>query len=123
MSATKDPTVIAKCSFCLKPNTDVDKLVAGPGVFICDECVGLATKVIAGAADRSLPRMAPWEREATLEEVLATLAPVAAAGDQVEENLHAWIGKARSLGGTWQQVGAALGITRQSAWERFSGEE
>jgi hypothetical protein len=29
------------CSFCGKDHTQVDKLVAGPGVFICDACVGL----------------------------------------------------------------------------------
>jgi hypothetical protein len=46
-----------------------------------------------------------------------------AAGAQVERNLAAWVGKARSLGSTWAQIGAALGMTRQSAWERFSGEE
>lgn len=123
MSANHDQAVIAKCSFCLKPNTEVDKLVAGPGVFICDECVALAGKVIAGAAASAPPRIAPWERDATLDEVLATLAPVQAAGQQVEDNLHAWVAKARSLGATWQQVGTALTMTRQSAWERFSGEE
>jgi hypothetical protein len=30
---------------------------------------------------------------------------------------------ARSLGATWAQIGAALDMTRQPAWERFSGEE
>lgn len=29
------------CSFCGKPSTQVAKLVAGPGVFICDGCVAL----------------------------------------------------------------------------------
>ncbi len=29
------------CSFCAKPHTQVAKLVAGPGVFICNECVAL----------------------------------------------------------------------------------
>lgn len=123
MSTIQDQSVIAKCSFCLKPNTAVDKLVAGPGVFICNECVALAANIIAGAAGSSAPRVAPWEHRATLDEVLTKLSPVAAASAQVEENLHAWVAKARSLGATWQQVGAALGMTRQSAWERFSGEE
>jgi hypothetical protein len=31
--------------------------------------------------------------------------------------------KARAMGVTWARIGEALGITRQSAWERFSGEE
>jgi hypothetical protein len=48
---------------------------------------------------------------------------VAAAGTQAEQNLGLWVAKARSLGAKWSQIGQALGVTRQSAWERFSGEE
>ncbi len=49
--------------------------------------------------------------------------PASAAGAQVEHNLAAWVSKARCLGATWSQIGEALGMARQSAWERFSGEE
>ncbi|MFB9297652.1 ClpX C4-type zinc finger protein [Kibdelosporangium philippinense] len=35
------------CSFCGKSEDKVAKLVAGPGVFICDGCVELASQVIA----------------------------------------------------------------------------
>lgn len=118
-----DATVVAKCSFCRKANTEVAKLVAGPGVFICDECIDLATQVIAGASSPSEPYVAPWESEITLDEVLANVQRVAAAGAQADENLRAWITKARALGATWAQVGGALGMTRQSAWERFSDEK
>ncbi len=110
------------CSFCRKPNTQVGKLVAGPGVFICDGCIALASQVVAGSPI-SVPQVAPWEHDATLDEVLVKLAPVAAAGTQAEHNLRCWITKARSLGATWAQIGQALGMTRQAAWERFSGEE
>jgi hypothetical protein len=48
---------------------------------------------------------------------------MAAAGAQVESNLSRWVLKARELGATWAAIGLALGMTRQSAWERFSGEE
>src|SRR5215471_11911267 len=34
------------CSFCGKSQHDVGKLIAGPGVFICDECVGLCTDIV-----------------------------------------------------------------------------
>jgi isopropylmalate/homocitrate/citramalate synthase len=40
----------------------------------------------------------------------------------VEENLVEWVRKARALGATWARIGETLGMTRQSAWERFSGE-
>jgi hypothetical protein len=119
----QDKRVSAKCSFCRKPSISVDKLVAGPGVFICNECVDLASQIIAETVVPSQSRVAPWERPATLDEILASLRPVAAAEAHAEENLHAWVTKARSLGATWAQIGAALGMTRQSAWERFSGGE
>jgi hypothetical protein len=118
-----DKPVSAKCSFCRKPNTSVDKLVAGPGVFICNECIDLASQIVAETVIPAQSRVAPWERQATLDEILAKLRPVAAAEAHAEENLHAWVTKARSLGATWAQIGAALGMTRQSAWERFSGGE
>ncbi|MBO5398048.1 MAG: ATP-dependent Clp protease ATP-binding subunit ClpX [Clostridia bacterium] len=35
-----------RCSFCGKPQEAVKKIIAGPGVFICDECVSLCTDII-----------------------------------------------------------------------------
>jgi hypothetical protein len=114
--------VIASCSFCLKPNTQVEKLVAGPGVYICGACVELCAQVIQDTPG-SLPRLAPWERDMPLGDVLANLPHIAAANSQVEANLVQWVRKARSLGASWALVGESLNMTRQSAWERFSGEE
>ncbi|WP_275935335.1 ClpX C4-type zinc finger protein, partial [Oenococcus oeni] len=34
------------CSFCGKRQDQVKKLIAGPGVYICDECVALAQHII-----------------------------------------------------------------------------
>ncbi len=36
-----------QCSFCGKPQEQVRKLVAGPGVYICDECIELCNEIIA----------------------------------------------------------------------------
>lgn len=35
-----------RCSFCGKTQHQVLKLVAGPGVFICDDCVDLAHRIV-----------------------------------------------------------------------------
>ena len=35
-----------KCSFCGKPQDQVRKLIAGHGVYICDECVSLCSEII-----------------------------------------------------------------------------
>ncbi len=41
----KSPPEIVVCSFCGRPERAVKKLVCGPGVYICDECVDLAEQV------------------------------------------------------------------------------
>lgn len=145
-SMTDNPDVIARCSFCQKANTEIKKLVAGDGVFICDECVTLCVEIISAELNDETaleeltekiiskelaedwpkpagPSVAPWEKDVPLEELLPRLSKVAAAQARADENLHLWVAKARSLGATWKQLGEALGMTRQSAWERFSGEE
>lgn len=41
-----------RCSFCGKSEDKVKKLVAGPGVFICDQCVALCNQIIADEPPR-----------------------------------------------------------------------
>jgi ATP-dependent Clp protease ATP-binding subunit ClpX len=45
MSATKYDSHL-KCSFCGKSQEQVRKLIAGPGVYICDECVDLCNEIL-----------------------------------------------------------------------------
>ncbi len=40
----------AVCTFCERPPSEVDKLIAGPNVFICDACMALAEKARATSA-------------------------------------------------------------------------
>ncbi|MBI5527557.1 MAG: ATP-dependent Clp protease ATP-binding subunit ClpX [Deltaproteobacteria bacterium] len=62
------------CSFCNKEQRVVRKLIAGPGVYICDECVGLCNEIIADDSGRrtehdgagGIPR--PAEIKARLDE-------------------------------------------------------
>ena len=35
-----------KCSFCGKPQSAVERIIAGPGVYICDECIKICTNII-----------------------------------------------------------------------------
>lgn len=50
-----------KCSFCGKTQRQVKKLIAGPGVYICDECVDLCNEILEEELDA--------EREIKLEEL------------------------------------------------------
>src|ERR1044071_4680960 len=48
---TKDNQTLC-CSFCGKSQKEVKKLIAGPTVYICDECIGLCNDIIAEEIDR-----------------------------------------------------------------------
>jgi len=39
------------CSFCGKAQAQVVKLIAGPGVYICDECISLCNEIIGQEAE------------------------------------------------------------------------
>jgi hypothetical protein len=110
------------CSFCGKPAPEVRKLIAGPGVYICDQCVDLCNDILAGPDEHTGSEIPHWHN-LSAEELLTHLPKVAAAADQVEAGLQARISRLREQGVTWARIGAALGMTRQSAWERFAGEE
>ncbi len=110
------------CSFCLKPAAEVATMVGGLGVFICDTCVSACVEIIEKKQEVK-SNLADWERDLADEDLLGFLPKAAAAGAQVERQLVLWVSRARARGITWARIGAALGMTRQSAWERFSGEE
>ena len=46
MPKVQDNNKIVKCSFCGKPQDLVKKIIAGPGVYICDECIALCQDII-----------------------------------------------------------------------------
>jgi hypothetical protein len=47
------------CSFCGKTQHAVQKLIAGPSVFICNECVGECNRIIAAPTDAPEQRVRP----------------------------------------------------------------
>ena len=59
-----DLTNELRCSFCGKPQSQVRRLIAGPGVYICDECVEMCTDIIREAAlEAREDEGAPADRE------------------------------------------------------------
>ena len=46
MARTGESGELLKCSFCGKSQKQVQQLIAGPGVYICDECVELCNEII-----------------------------------------------------------------------------
>ncbi len=65
MARIGDGADLLKCSFCGKSQKQVKKLIAGPGVYICDECIDLCNEIIeeeltetpqAGAVELAKPK-------------------------------------------------------------------
>ncbi len=46
MARSAEGADLLKCNFCGKSQKQVRKLIAGPGVYICDECIGLCNEII-----------------------------------------------------------------------------
>jgi ATP-dependent Clp protease ATP-binding subunit ClpX len=72
MARTREGNGTLKCSFCGKSQNDVRKLIAGPTVYICDECIELCNDIIAEEWEeeksreiRSLPK--PQEIKTALD--------------------------------------------------------
>jgi hypothetical protein len=104
------------CSFCRRDDAVVDKLIAGPGIYICDACVARCNEILAGSTRVDFPGWNSLSDEA----LLTTLKPSSAAVDQVRGVLQEHIDLLRHRGVSWGRIGDALGISRQAAWERFS---
>lgn len=69
----KDTEDILRCSFCNKLQNEVKKLIAGPNVFICDECIEVCSEIIHDdvsfeASSHEKPLPVPSEIKALLDE-------------------------------------------------------
>lgn len=110
------------CSFCTKLEAETRSLIAGPGIFICADCVRLCTRILDEQADQSPgatpSRVLPWG-EMSDEEMLYRLPRMRAVADQAEDGLQQWVTELRRRSVTWERIGTGLGMTRQSAWTRF----
>lgn len=117
--------VTIRCSFCQRPAPEVDKLIAGPGIYICDQCVNLCNEILAQELETSDAHAAqiPSWHSLTDADLLAKLPRIASVAAQVEGGLQRWVREARRRGSSWADIGEALGMSRQSAWERFSHDE
>jgi ClpX C4-type zinc finger len=70
-----DSTEQLVCSFCGKLRRDVDKLLAGPGVYICDKCVDVCNEIIVsdrleeGAETHEYVVVLGWKRHPATDEL------------------------------------------------------
>lgn len=111
-------TADSRCSFCGIPAAQVDRLIAGPGVYICNDCVGLCNQLLAKESVVAFDELDEKDDEA----LLAGMARLDASRHQVAAAVDAHARVLRSRGVPWSRLGETLGISRQSAYQRFSGE-
>lgn len=116
---TPVPTKILYCTFCFKSQHEVKRLISGPSsVFICDECVALCNEIIANRKPKSAKTGSV--DDLPTERLLRHLQPIEDTLQGKGNQLQQIVDLLRSREVSWAQIGSALGISRQSAWERFS---
>lgn len=122
VNAPLTEVAITSCSFCGKPNTEVERIVAGPGVFICNECIELARVVVEDAAratpEESRRRRAAYEDPST-EELLTVLPALVKSADRVEAELATSVNRLRARGASWHTIANAAGLSVEGTRHRF----
>lgn len=61
------------CSFCGKPQSEAKKLIAGPGVYICDECISLCHEVVKHDLETSATQLSFNQKNLKPKEIKAIL--------------------------------------------------
>jgi hypothetical protein len=119
--AAETPKRLYRCSFCGKSQMEVKTLVAGPGVFICDECVQLCQAIIdkkQQPATREVPNPLLPDNAPT-EALLKTLAGHNGAFERIDDGMQDIVDILRERQVSWAMIGQALAVSRQAAWKRF----
>ena len=122
VEATQTRKRVYRCSFCGKSQEEVKTLIAGPGVFVCDECVQLCQAIIDKNAASSAPREVPnplLPDNAPTENLLKTLSGYNGAFERIDAAMQDIVDILREREVSWAMVGQALAVSRQAAWKRF----
>ena len=109
------------CSFCGARGRGDAPLVGGLGAFMCGDCLDYYAGSVAETRRTGHEPPPPWESMSD-PDVLGKLALIVQTGAQVDRFLVEWVHLARSRKLSWAEIGKALGVSRQAAWERFSHE-
>ena len=100
---------LLRCSFCLKSEKEVASLIAGAKAHICDDCVESSVRIL-----RASPSAEVGE-----DALLSSLRACDAAVNAARQVLQRHVQLLRERGVSWESIGRTLGVSRQSAWERF----
>jgi hypothetical protein len=108
------------CSFCGRRGGGDTKLAGGLGAMICLDCVEYFHTVSQSTERVTAMTRPPWN-EMSDTELLVKLPLILQSADQNMKFAREWVDLIRSRKVSWAAIGNALGVSRQSAWERFGG--
>ena len=131
------------CSFCGKSQHHVEKLIAGPSVYICNECVAICRDIIetdgvhpieeprtqsdeGSRATESKdspgaePHMMADIQSMPTERLLGWLKFQEDLFEQARAGMQDAVDTLRKREVSWAAIGEALRVSRQAAWDRFS---
>lgn len=103
------------CSFCRRGSAAVEKLIGGPGVYICDECVRACNSILRGKRAKVF---SGWSSLSDAE-LLSSLVPAGTLVRALDASVREQVAALRDRGVSWARIGEALGVTRQAAHQRF----
>jgi hypothetical protein len=119
MSITREGRICSFCATAGGPGTDL-LLIGGLGAQVCATCVDDFHAMLHEEGRTQAARAAmPWESMSDAE-VLAVLPQILASAEQNVAFAHEWVDLLRERNVSWAEIGRALGVTRQAAWERFA---
>jgi hypothetical protein len=114
--STPETDLLISCSFCSKTNKMVKKLIAGPGVYICDECIGLCDDILA---EEEVGQPAPSLDDSPVERLLSILGEMATTTKSMEANLARWAKRLQARGASVNAIARAVGVSDDEARQRF----
>ena len=74
-------------------------------------------RIVGGGERLRLRTLGDWESAP-----VSALRECRRAATALEKVMWQTVAEAREAGHSWQEIGDALGVTKQTAWQRFSGE-
>ena len=108
------------CSFCGVQGTPETKFAGGLGAMMCQDCLTWYHEAFSTEERLQAISHPPWV-EMSDTEILSKLPLIADTATQVNGFLGEWVQLARERNLSWAEIGQALGVSRQAAWERFAG--
>ena len=107
-------------SFCGEAGRRDQAMVGGLGAFMCGSCLDYYAGVVADYRATGVEVPPPWHTMSDAD-LLGKLPLIAQTGAQVDRFLADWVAMLRTREISWAEIGRALGVSRQAAWERFAG--